>query len=258
VITRRGPNLAPLWAALRLLTCLPLPASAGATPGALVGSLVWFPAVGAVLGALLGLLELGVRTATHNHAIACGLAVALGLLLTQGRPARGLMVISGALFGGRDPESVAQLAAHTWPTRFGLLVGMAVLLLKYALLMAIPGEARLGALLLALGLSRGAMVWVCWRFPYAHMDTGIGGWLVSLAGPPDLVLVLPVMALGLALLGPTALASLAGAWLLAHGFAYWVTRALTGLTAQACEATAEVGEIGALAVVAVLTSLTLA
>jgi adenosylcobinamide-GDP ribazoletransferase len=243
--------------AIRLLTCLPVPRSAGATPGRLVGSLVWFPVVGAGLGAALGLAELAVRSITGSHVAACGLVVALSLLLTQGRPVRGLMVLTGALFGGRESEALAQLAARRWPTRFGLLVGIAALMLKYALLMALPGDGRLGALVLAGGLSRAAIVWVCWRFPYADIDTGIGGWFVALAGPRDLLLVLPVVAVGCVVLGPVwAPAAIAGAWLLAHGFAFWIARALSGLTAHACEATAEVGELGALSALALLASTT--
>ena len=121
------------------------------------------------------------------------------------------------------------------------------------LLMALPGDALLAALLLAGGLSRAAIVWVCWRFPYAPLDEGIAAWLAALARPRDLVLVLPVAALGSALLGPLpTLAALLGAGLPAHGFAAWVAKALDGLTAHACEATAEVGELGALAAVAAL------
>ena len=241
------------WLAIRLLTCLPTPRGAKATPGRLIGSMVWFPLVGAAIGAVLGLAELGARKATGSHALACGVAVLLGLLITQGRPARGVMVLTGALFGGRDAEGTAQLAAREWPTRFGLLAGMAGLLLRYALLMALPAEARLGALTLAGGLSRAAIVWVCWRFPYAGIDTGIGGWLVAVAGARDLLLTLPVLAAGFGLLGPLSVpAAVAGTWVLSHAFARWVTRALSGLTAHACEATAELGELGALGGVAAL------
>jgi len=236
-----------LWVAIRLLTCLPTPRSAKATPGRLIGSMVWFPIVGAAIGGVVGLAERGVRALSGSHALGCGIAVLLGLLITQGRPARGLMVLAGALFGGRDPEGIAQLAARGWPTRFGLLAGMAGLLLKYALLMALPGEARLGALLLGGGLSRAAIVWVCWRFPYAGIDTGIGEWLAGLAGARDLLLTLPVLALGFGLLGPVSVpAALVGTWALSHAFARWVTHAVRGLTADAYEATAELGELGAL------------
>jgi len=213
--------------------------------------MLWFPVVGAALGAVLGLVELGARTLTRSDALACGLVVVLGFVLTGGRPLRGVMVLAGALFGGRDSESLAQLAAGPLPTRFGLLAGLAVLLLKYALLMALPRDSRFGALLVTGGLSRAAIVWACWRFPYADIDTGIGGWFTALAGARDLLLLLPVVAVGFGLLNPLLVpAAIAGAWLLAHGFAWWISRALTGLTAHACEATAEVAELGALGAVA--------
>ena len=240
-----------LWAAVHLLTGVPGPRPTRATPDQLVGSLLWFPVVGAGLGALLGFIEWGVRRVSGSSPLACGLAVTLGLAATGGRPLQGLMVVSGALFAGRDPEGLVQLAGRSVPTRFGVLVGLAAQLLKYALLLALPGQQRLGALVLALGLARGGIVWALWRFPYAGIDMGIGEWFAAVAGVRDLPLVLPVVALGVGLLDPVSvLAAWAGTWLLVHGFSLWVSRMLSGLSAQACEAVAEVGELGGLAAVA--------
>jgi len=233
--------------AIRLLTGLPVPRSLKATSARLVGSLIWFPVVGAALGALLGLAEWAARAATRSDSLSCAMVVALGLLVTGGRPVRGLMVLTGALFAGRDHETLALLASRSYPTRFGVLVGIAGLLLRYALVLALPGASRFGALLLAGGLGRAAIVWVCWRFPYADIDTGVGGWLAAVAGARDLLLALPVVALSLGLLAPGWVgAAVAGAWLVTHGFALRVARALSGVTAHTFEATAELGELSAL------------
>lgn len=233
-----------------------MPALPTVTANNLVASLIWFPVVGAVLGAGLGAVELLLRVVVGLPEISCGAVVILGLLLTQARPAIGLMVLAGAFFGGHGREAIAELATRSRPTSFGLLAGLTCLLYRYALLLAVPPQERFGALIMAWGLSRAAVVWVCWRFPYAGTDTGIGGWLVALAGPRDLLLVLPVVALGFGLLPWfSALTVLVGAWALGHGFAVWVTRTLEGLTSQACEATAELSELSALSAAALMANL---
>jgi adenosylcobinamide-GDP ribazoletransferase len=240
-----------LWTAIRLLTCFPTPPLRRPAAPALVGSLQWFPLVGAALGAALGVAELGVRKATGSHPLACAVVVAAGLLVTRGVHLRGLMALAGALFSGRTREETAAAAARDQATAFGLLLGMAALLLRYAVILALPGELRPPALLLAGGLSRGAIVWVCWRFPYAELDTGIGGYFGVLAGPRDLVWALPLLALGFGTLGPLAApAGLLGAWALPHLFAWWVARQLGGATARVYEATAEVSELAALSAIA--------
>jgi cobalamin synthase len=160
------------------------------------------------------------------------------------------MAVTGALFAGRTPAEVAEMTGRG-PSGFGILTGVAGVLLRYALLLAVPAGWRLGTLLLAGGLSRAGIVWVCWRFRYAETDTGIGGWFGALAGPRDLLLALPVLGLGLGLLGPLpAGAALVGGWLVAHLLACSVSRQLGGLTAQAYYAAGEVGEVAALAGVA--------
>ncbi len=242
-----------LWTAIRLLTCFPTPRVRPSAPGALVESLVWFPVVGAALGALLGLFEWGVRRATGNHVASAGVAVALAVLVTRGVHVRGLMIMTGALFSGRTQEEVARLSGLQAPTRFGLLAGMAFLLLRYALVLALPVALRLSAFVLAGALSRAAIVWVCWRFPYAETDTGIGGYFGTLAGARDLLWVLPLLALGFGTLGPIiAGGMLIAAWVLSHLFAMWVTRQVGGVTAHTYEAVAEAGELAAFAAVATL------
>jgi len=240
-----------LWTAIRLLTCLPTPRLRAPTAGALVGSLVWFPVVGALVGAMLGSVELGVRRLTGNHVASGGTAVALGVLITRGIHTRGLMIMAGALFSGRTREEMAELASRQAPTSFGLLVGLGVLLLRYALVLALPTALRLWTFVLAGTLSRAGIVWVCWRFPYAEVDTGIGRYFGALAGARDLLSVLPLLALGFGTLGPIfAGAMLVAAWLLAHLLGLWVAWQLGGLTARTYDAAGEVGELAALAAVA--------
>jgi cobalamin synthase len=180
--------------------------------------------------------------------------VAVLLLVTGARPLIGLMVLAGALFSGRNAEGVARLACRRTPAPSGLLVGIGAVLLKYALLLALSGHQRLPALILAAALGRTAVVWICWRFRYAGLDTGIAEWLTSLASPRDLALCLPVLALSFGLLGPLVTpAAVMGTWLLAHGFSYWVSKVLGGLMAHNLDAAAELGELGALGAMIALT-----
>ena len=242
-----------LWTALRILTCFPTPRAREAAPADLVRSLTWFPLVGAALGAFLGLAEWSVRRVTGSPVASGALVVALSLLATRGVHVRGLMMVAGALFSGRSRENVAELMTRDTPTAFGALLAIAVLLLRYALVLAVPAESRWGALFLAGALSRTAIVWVCWRFRYADVDTGIGSYFSALAGAKDLVWALPLIAAGFGWLGPiAAAAALAGAWLLVHLLALWIAHLLEGLTARAYDAVAEVAELAALGAVAAI------
>ena len=231
-----------------MLTGLPLPGPRDYSPATLVGSLFWFPIVGALLGALLGAAELGARSLSGSHAISCAGVVAAGLLCTRGSHLQGLMNVLGALFSGRDRERVAELSARRIPTAFGTLGGIAAVLLRYALLLAAPAGARLWLLIAATGLSRSAITWACWRFGYAELDTGIGSYLSARAGPRDLLLVLPVIGVAFGALGPIPAATLlAAVWAASHLFAIWVSRLAGGLTASTYEAIAEIGDLAALA-----------
>jgi adenosylcobinamide-GDP ribazoletransferase len=239
------------WAAVRLLTCLPTPRPREYTPATLVRSLVWFPVVGFLLGALLGAVELGVRGlggSAGSSAVSCAVVVVLGLLCTRGSHVRGLMRVLGALFAGRTPETIAALMTRQTPTAFGVLTGMGAVLLRYALLLGISPGSRLWVLIVCTALSRSALPWVCWRFGYAEMDTAIAGYFGALAGPRDLLLVLPLVGLAFGTLGllPAA-AALVSTWLTIHLLAVWISRLLGGLTASTYEAIVEVGELAALA-----------
>jgi len=231
-----------------MLTGLPAPGARDYSPPALVGSLFWFPIVGALLGALLGAAELGARSLSGSHAVSCAAAVAVGLIGTRGSHLQGLMNVCGTLFSGRTREEVAELSARRVPTAFGTLGGIAAVLLRYALLLAAPADARLWLLIAATGLSRSAIVWACWRFAYAETDTGVGSYLSALAGPRDLLLVLPVIGVAFGALGPIPAAALLFAvWAATHLFAIWVSRLAGGLTASTYEAIAEIGDLAALA-----------
>ncbi len=161
------------------------------------------------------------------------------------------MRITGALFSGRTTEKLAHLATRQAPTAFGILVGIAALLARYASLLAIPPGVRWWVLIVSAALARGAVVWACWRFDYAEVDTGIAGYFGALAGPRDLLLLLPVIGLAFGTLGPVwAAAVLGSTWLATHLLALWISRLLRGLTASTYEAIVEVGELAALATVA--------
>lgn len=247
---RRVSPTDPWWAAVRLLTCFPAPRRTY-PPTALVGSLIWFPLVGALLGALLGAVELSGRRLTGSDAVSCAAVVAVGLLCSRGAHLRGLMGIAGALFSGDTREKLAHLATRPAPTAFGILAGIGALLARYALLLAIPAGARLWVLVASAGLSRGAIVWASWRFGYAEVDTAIAGYLGAMAGPRDLLLVLPVIGVAFGTLGPLSGAAVLGStWLATHLLAVWISRPLGGLTASTYEAVVEVGELAALTTVA--------
>jgi cobalamin synthase len=113
--------------------------------------------------------------------------------------------------------------------------------------LALPGNARLAALVVSGALSRTTIVWVAWRFPYASVDTGVAGYLATMAGARDLLLALPLLAVGFGTLNPVwVLAALGAAWALPHLFAWWVSQTLQGVNANTYDAVSELGDVAAL------------
>lgn len=210
-----------------LLTILPAPPVA-ASRAALTLASAWFPAIGLLLGALLGALGLLLDRLLPSGPVAALLLLA-GALLTGGLHLDGLMDTADGLAGGRTPARRLEIMRDSRVGAFGALAAALLLLAQYACLAELRGPARLVALVVALSMSRWAMTLALALFPAARAD-GLG----AAVRPPRPWLPLSIGALlagGIALLtGPLGLAgllaatgaTLLGGWLL--------VRRLGGLT----------------------------
>ena len=240
-------------AAVRFLSVLPLPGKTQlfkkdeATLGLVVGE-AYFPLVGLLLACLLWLLVLLLSPFVSQLALAALLVVGL-VILTGGLHLDGIMDACDGLLGGSTRERKLEIMRDSRVGSFGVLGGVCILLLKFALFASVRLHALPLALLLILPSSRWAMILALRVFPSAR-PAGLGAAFngavttkgVMLAGIISVAIVLVVGQLpGLVVWVAVTLVALA--------LGAWITRSIGGLTGDSYGAIAEVAEVVALLVV---------
>lgn len=232
------------WAgALAFLTRLPVPGLDASIP--LHRLTAWFPAVGLVVGGLVG----GVYW----------LAMALGM------PPKGAawvvivveMLVTGALHPDGLADTADGLAAATperrlaimKDPRIGAFGGIALVLTlggRSVLLMGPPGAQVVSTLVLAHAAARWAPVWALARHPYARPGGGTGA-AFSGAGWRELgIATATVVSTAWLLHGTQGLAALVLALMAGVGATAYITRKLGGITGDVCGAVTEVSLLACL------------
>src|SRR6185437_4272732 len=224
---RPTPWWAPIALSWSFLTVFPSP-FVEASPGAIALALVFFPLIGAALGALLGGLGLAIDRLLPPGPIAV-LILAASALLTGGLHLDALMDTADGVFGGTTRPDRLKIMRDSRIGAFGAIAGALVLLGQYACLVDLTGVTRLVALVVALALGRWVMVVAIWAFPSARPE-GLGAtfhqsasvWTLAGATLFAALLAAATRPLGLAALVGSALVALLGGW--------FITRRLGGLT----------------------------
>jgi adenosylcobinamide-GDP ribazoletransferase len=230
-----------LIVALGFLTALPVPRGGMARPEALARSLGFFPVVGGIVGGLLVALDLALGLILPVGVRSALLLVAL-IAITRGLHFDGLMDVCDGLFGGFTPERRLAIMRDSRVGAFGVLGGVADLLLRYAALASLAEGWRLAGLLLPPILGRWAMVWATVAYPYGRSE-GLGAAFKERAGWREVALAsVGATALGAVVWWPWGAAGIAPAWLVAAVAAWFMLRRLPGLTGDCYGAINEVVE----------------
>lgn len=180
----------PLLIALQFLTRLPIRLPGMPAPEQLGRSLLWYPLVGLLLGALLaGLAWVLGAVATP---LAAALLLALWVLASGGLHLDGLADTADAWVGGLgDRQRTLTIMKDPCCGPIAVVTLLVVLLLKFAALWALLEAGAWAALLLAPLLGRSALLLLFLGTPYvrqgglgsamaAHVPT-LAGWRVLLA-----------------------------------------------------------------------------
>jgi adenosylcobinamide-GDP ribazoletransferase len=128
---------------------------------------IWFPLVGALLGALQALVWVGLDG--HSDPTRAIVAVTVGLLLTGGFHEDGLSDSVDALGGAYDRENVMRILKDSRIGAFGALALIVALMLKVSLLVDLGALAPVG-FILGQSLSRALPVMQLGVQPYARRD----------------------------------------------------------------------------------------
>jgi adenosylcobinamide-GDP ribazoletransferase len=227
---------------VQFLTRLPVPGVADFSPVELARSAAWFPFVGLVLGAIVGLVTFALD---HRSPVLAGIVgVVAWVWLTGALHLDGLADLADALGAShRDPQRFFAVLADPHLGTFGIVSVVLVLMVKAAALGSLPQDSLLG-LPLALAWSRlGTLAWGRWlrplkpgqgeRFTWQLSPGWIGFWTVLL------------------LLASVAIApALCAAPLFIAAWGLWLRARLGGMTGDCLGAGVEVTEAALLLLVA--------
>ncbi len=230
--------------AISFLTVLPI----APRDAALVGSArAYFPLVGLGLGCCLAGLDFAARQALPGPVVGALLVAAL-LILTRAIHTEGFLDSCDGLFGGFSPAKRLEILRDTHVGAFAVIGGAALLILKWTLLTSLPGDIRVGLLIVFPCLSRFGMLTTMAAFNYVRVQ-GLGTafqadtkrWHVAFG------LVIAVLAGG-ALLGVAGLMLLGAVIIVSLAMGRWISGMLGGMTGDTYGAVNEVAEVTVLIV----------
>ena len=157
------------WAALQFLTIFPAPLSREVDAEACARSLIYFPLIGLILGAILFGLYYGLNLILPSLVVNALIIIAL-VVLTGAHHLDGFADTCDGVIAGKSKEERLAIMSDSQVGTFGIVGVILLLLLKYASLSSVP---MLLALLLMPTLSRWVMVGAIFAFPYAR-SSGMG------------------------------------------------------------------------------------
>src|SRR3954447_5705824 len=177
--------------AVAFLTRLPMPHPDGAIPANFVRAHRMFPVVGALIGAAVGLLCLGLRAIGVPDLVAAALALGASAIITGALHEDGLADVADGFGGGRTLESKLEIMRDSRLGTYGAMVLLVSFAAKLSALAAIPDGYVVPGLIAAHALGRGILPVMSMNLPYARKDG-----LARNAGRPDAATA--VIALGMA------------------------------------------------------------
>jgi adenosylcobinamide-GDP ribazoletransferase len=229
------------FGAVGFLTLIPVPHR---WRGQLKSSPLYFPLIGALLGAVIwGVYEIVGRWTGEASGVVSAIVVLA--ILTRGLHLDGLADTFDALGSGKQGKAALAVMRDPQIGPFGAVAILCVLLLKGVLIYDLPHVAIWRYLILFPAMGRmGVLIPLCF-FPYARKEGIVrvflpsGGW-IFLGG---LILALP---LAWVLCGVSGLAVLGSTLLFCLLFSLVLRKMIGGVTGDILGATIELGEVIAL------------
>ncbi len=211
-----------------------------------------------MVGLIIGLLLVGLNwllgwflpTAVVNILLIIFLAAITGALHLDG-----LADTCDGIAGGKTPEERWQVMRDSRVGSFGVVGVCGLLLVKYVSLNNMPQDLVMTSLVLMPVISRWAMVYTIFAYPYAR-PSGLGK--VFKQGVNWLKLVMATLialAVAAALSRLAGLAIMLGAWVIVVIMATYLKRKFAGLTGDTYGAINEVAEVSVLLLVYLLARL---
>lgn len=177
---------AELRLAAGFLTIFPVLPARAASDETVAASFAWFPLVGFLIGVALCLEDV-VLAPVFSQVLRSVLVLASLTVVTGAVHLDALADTADALGAGRDRPRALEILRDSRIGSFGAVALFFALILKLLALSTLVGSRRYGALYVAPGFARWAMVAVQDGLPYLR-DDGAGTTLLARAGRRNLVL----------------------------------------------------------------------
>lgn len=233
-------------AAVTFLTAVPIGRRTEIGEHELRSGAILFPVVGALIGALAGVVSWG-ATFVLPPLVAAVLGVAVGVLLTAALHVDGLADLAdgiGAVLTGRDPSTVMR------DPRLGTFGGAALaldLLLKVSVLASLVADRRFPLeLVAAAALARVAPLVLATMLPNISPKSGSGRWARGVGRGVVLAGMATASAVGIATVGPAFGAMVGSGAVVTALLGRWSAVHLGGVTGDVFGASAELTETLAL------------
>lgn len=244
-------------AALRFLTTIPLPWVREVRPEELGRSTGYFPVVGIIIGLILVGLSWLFGLFLPSPLVYVLLVVS-SVVISGAIHLDGFVDTCDGIAGHKTPEERWQVMSDSRVGGFGIIGVVLLLLVKYVALGNVPPALLMLTLVLMPVISRWAMVYAIFAYPYAK-PLGLG--VVVKQGtrwPKFLMATLITLVVAYVLARLMGVAIMLGIWIIAMVMAGYFKRKFSGLTGDTYGAINEVAEVSVLILVSFLVRLGLA
>ncbi|MBM6731889.1 adenosylcobinamide-GDP ribazoletransferase [Megasphaera sp. ASD88] len=204
-------------------------------------SVIFFPLVGTVIGAVLCLAYVGISLWFSQPYMAV-LLVLCWLLVTGGLHADGLMDTADGLFSGRSRERMLEILKDSCVGSNGVVAFVSCMALKVCFLANLPQQSVCAALLAVPTAARFGVLIGIFQFPYARQQ-GLGQSFVQYAPRRALVKAFLCALPPLAVAGWGYFLLLGAVMLISLGLNTYIARRLGGVTGDTYGAVIELSEM---------------
>ncbi len=237
--------------ALQFLTSIPILIKKDLSPIQIGRATTWFPVVGLLIGVTLAFLDWVLLYILPPEVVNLLLIIAL-TIITGALHLDGLADTCDGIAGHKPIEERWKVMRDSRIGAFGVAGIILVLLAKYILLNEIPSGWMLPTLIFMPIVSRWAMVYAIFTFPYAHPE-GLGIAYKQATRWPQFtiatIFVLVVVAAIFPFLLLVDVIVILGIWIVTTLLAFYFKHKFSGLTGDTYGAVNEVAEVTALLVV---------
>ncbi len=235
-------------AAFQFLTSIPLPRHRDFKPGEVGRSTVYFPIIGLIIGLILAALNWLLSFILPSPVVNVLLIVAL-VVVTGALHLDGLADTCDGIAGHKPVEERWHVMRDSHTGAFGVVGIVLLLLVKYVSLNSLPPALMTASLIFMPVVSRWAMVYAVFAYPYAR-PSGLGTAFKQETRWPHFTLATIItLAVAVALFpffSVTGLLLLPGVWAVTALFALYLKHKFSGLTGDTYGAINEVSEVMAL------------